>query len=166
MLGALYDRVGAPAYSLAVRILGQPEAAEEIVAAVFAQLRDETRGSHTDVDQLGASVLSLIRQHAIVRRNTDAASRDAGTKRERAAVELPEPTHGRGQPLLNPSERIRLRQSLAQLAPLERTAIELVFFEGLTQNELADRLNVTVDTVRQSVEHGLRTLQDAVPGSR
>ena len=43
MLGALYDRVAESAYSLAVRILGRPEAAEEVDAAVFAQMRDEAR---------------------------------------------------------------------------------------------------------------------------
>ena len=166
MLATLYDRVAEPAYSLAVRILERPDAAEEVVAAVFSQLRDEADGATPDVDRLGASVLSLIRQRAIVRRNTDPAARNAETKPERAAVEIPEPTHGRGQPLLSPEERIRLQQSLMHLATEERTAIELVFFEGLTQDELADRLRVTIDTVRRNIEHGLRTLRGIVLRTR
>ncbi len=166
MLGALYDRVAEPAYSLAVRILEQPEAAEEIVASVFAQVRDEAGGADPDVDQLGAIVLSLVRQRAIVRRNADAAASNVGTKRERAAVEIPEPTYGSREPLLSRAERLRLRQSLAQLAPEERTAIELVFFEGLTQDELADRLTLTIDVVRRNVEHGLHTLGSTAFGSR
>ena len=165
MLGALYDRVAEPAYSLAVRILERPEAAEEIVAAVFAQVRDQADVADPDIDQLGAVVLSLVRQRAIVRRNADAASK-VGTKRERAAVEIPEPTSGRREPLLSPAKRLRLRQSLAQLAPEERTAIELVFFEGLTQDELADRLTLPMDAVRRNVEHGLLTLSDTASGSQ
>ena len=163
MLGALYDRVAESAYSLAVRILERPEAAEEVVAAVFAQVRDEA--ADTDVDQLGAVVLSLVRQRAIVRRNTDPAIREVGPKRERAAVEIPEPTHGRRQSLLTRAQRVQLRQSLAQLAPDERAAIELVFFEGLTQDELADRLNAPLEVVRRHVEHGLHTLRGAALGS-
>ena len=107
MLGALYDRVAEPAYSLAVRILGQSEAAEEIVAAVFAQVRNEADVVDPDVDQLGAVVLSLVRQRAIVRRNADAAASNVGTKRERAAVEIPEPTYGSREPLLSRAERLR-----------------------------------------------------------
>ena len=166
MLGALYDRVAEPAYSLAVRILEQPEAAEEIVASVFAQLRQETGVANPDVDQLGAVVLSLVRQRAIVRRNTDAAASNVGTKPERAAVEIPEPTYGRREPLLSPAERLRLRQSLAQLAPEERTAIELVFFEGLTQDELADRLTLPIEAVQRNVENGLHTLRGTAFGSQ
>ena len=163
MLGALYDRVAEPAYSLAVRILGQSEAAEEIVAAVFAQVRNEADVVDPDVDQLGAVVLSLVRQRAIVRRNADAAAK-FGTKRERAAVEIPEPSSGRREALLSPAEGLRLRQTLAQLAPDERAAIELVFFEGLTQDELADRLTLPIDAIRRHVDHGLHTLAGTALG--
>lgn len=166
MLGALYDRVAGPAYSLAVRILERPEAAEEVVAAVFAQVRDEANGASPDIDELGASVLSLIRQRAIVQRNTDAAIRGAGAKRERAAVEIPEPTYGRQVQLLSPAEQVRLRQALAQLSPEERAAIELVYFEGLTQDELADRMTATIDAVRRYVQNGLLTLDGSAHGRR
>lgn len=165
MIGALYDRVAEPAYSLAVRVLGQPEAAEEIVAAVFAQVRNESEVANLDVDEQGAVVLSLVRQRAIVRRNADAAAK-FGTKRERAAVEVPEPTAGHREALLSPAEGLRLRQSLAQLASEERAAIELVYFEGLTQDELADRLTLPIDVVRRQVEHGLRTLAGMAFGSQ
>ena len=158
MLGMVYDRVAEPAYSLATRILERPEAAEDVVAAVFAQVRDEADGANSDIDQLGTVVLSLVRQRAIVRRNADAATSKVGAKRERAAVEIPEPTSGRRESLLSPVERLRLQQSLAQLPPGERTPIELVFFEGLTQDELADRLTQPIDIVRRNVEHGLQTL--------
>ena len=166
MLGALYDRVAEPAYSLAVRILRRPETAEEIVAAVFMQVRDEVDATSPDVDQLGATVLSLVRQRAIVRRNAEAAASSAETRRERAAVEIPEPTSGHREPLLSPAERRRLQQSLEQLAPEEREAIELVFFEGLTQDEIADRLTLPVDAVRRNVEQGLHALGDTAFGSQ
>ena len=166
MLGALYDRVAEPAYSLAVRILKRPEAAEEIVAAVFMQVRDEADVASPDVDQLGATILSLVRQRAIVRRNAEAAASNVGTKRERAAVEIPEPTSGHRNTLLSPTERLRFRQSLSRLAPEERIAIELVFFEGLTQDEIADRLALPIDAVRHNVEYGLHALGDTAFGNQ
>ncbi len=164
MLSIVYDRVAEPAYSLAIRILERPESAEEIVAAVFEQLKDEADVSNADVDHLGAVVLSLVRQRAIVRRNADAATSKVGTKQERAAVEIPKPTSERREPLLSPAARLRLQQSLAKLAPEERTVIELIFFEGLTQHELSDRLTLPIDTIRLNVEHGLRTLAGTALG--
>jgi len=166
MLGTLYDRVAEPAYSLAVRILRRPEAAEEIVAAVFVQVRDKVDVASPDVDQLGATVLSLVRQRSIVRRNAEATASSAGTKREGAAVEIPESNSRHREPLLSPAARLRLQQSLEQLAPDERTAIEFVFFEGLTQDEIADRLTLPVDAVRRNVEHGLRALGDMAFGGQ
>ena len=164
MLAMVYDRVAEPAYSLAIRILKRPESAEEIVAAAFEQLNDEVDVSNADVDHLGAIVLSLIRQRAIVRRNTDAATSEVDTKRERPAVEIPKPTSEWRERLLSPAARLRLQQSLAQLASEERTAIELVFFEGLTQYEVSDRLTLPIDTIRLNVEHGLRTLAGTALG--
>jgi RNA polymerase sigma-70 factor (ECF subfamily) len=157
MLGALYDRVAESAYSLAILILGQPGAAEEIVASVFEQVRNEADIAHSDVDQLGVTVLSLVRQRAIVRRNANNAA-SFGTNRERASSEIPKPTSGHREALLSPADGLRLQRSLAQLAAEERTAIEWTFFEGLTQEELADRLDLPIDAVRRHVEHGLHTL--------
>ena len=160
MLEALFDRVGGPAFSLAVRILGNPEVAEEIVGSVFTQVKGELDTANYEVDRLGARVLSLVRQRAIVRRHSDRASRGLGTKGERAAVEIPDPAHGRRLPLLTDAQRSQLRRSLAELPAAERSAVELAFFEGLTQDDLAEKLNLTVEAVRQRVTAGLRTLRD------
>ena len=58
-------------------------------------------------------------------------------------------------------EQTQLLEALSQLDPEERNAIDLVFFEGLTQDELKDRLHVTSDRIRQNVEHALQKLRDA-----
>ena len=163
MLAVLYDRIGEPVFSLAARILKEHEVAEEVVAAVFTQVREEAAVSDDAINQLGARVLSLVRQRAIVRRHSDLATHDIEDKHECVAVEIPNHAHGRRPTLLTPLERASLRQSLAQLPSPERVAVELVFFEGWTQDELADKLHTTVAIVRQRINRGLTTLRDSVP---
>ena len=159
MLAALYDQVGDSAFSLAMRIVEKPNLAEKIVAEVFAQIYGEHEVG-ADLNQSGARVLALVRQRAIVRRHGE----QGGTWRqhERAAVEIPELAHGDSRPLLGATQQARLRQALAQLPPTERLAVELIYFEGLTQDELADRINATVDDVRHKVTRGLSVLRDTL----
>ena len=161
MLSTLYDRVAEPAYSLAIRILGQPKAAQEVVTLVFDEIRGDAEDVHADIDLLGNTVLSLVRQRALTRRHSEADSHAIGSKTESRIVLIPEPTGGHRQPLMSRQEHTQFLQALSQLEPEERNAVDLVFFEGLTQDELKDRLHITSDRIRQNVEHALQKLRDA-----
>ena len=165
MLATLFDRVGESAFSLAARILDRPEDAEDVVTSVFAQVRGEFDGADGDTRRAASRVLSLVRQRAIVRRHGNRPLDDIARTHERAAVGIPNPTQGDLPGLLTAAQQVRLRQSLAQLPPTERLAIELVFYEGLTQDEVADRMNASADAVRQKVTHGLKALQGAMGGT-
>ena len=161
MLSTLYDRVAEPAYSLAIRILGQPKAAQEVVTLVFDEIRGDAEDVHADIDLLGNTVLSLVRQRALTRRHTETDSHITGSKNESRVFLIPEPTGGHRQPLMSRQEQAQLFEALSQLDAEERNAIDLVFFEGLTQDELKERLHVTSDRIRQNVEHALQKLRDA-----
>ncbi len=165
MLVELYDRVGESAFCLAARILDKPEDAEDVVSSVFAQVRGEFDDASGDARRAAARVLSLVRQRAIVRRHGNRPPDDIARKHERAAVGIPDATHGDPPGPLTAAQQVRLRQSLAQLPPNERLAIELVFYEGLTQDEVADRMNTSADAVRQKVSQGLEALQGAMRGT-
>ena len=164
MLAALYDRVGESAFSLAMPILEQPDDAEDVVTSVFAQVRGEFDDAAGDAGRPAARVLSLVRQQAIVRRHGDRHDDDLARRHERAAVGIPDATHGDPPRPLTVTQQIRLRKSLAQLPPTERLAIELVFYEGLTQDEVADRMNTSAAAIRQKVTGGLNALQEVMQG--
>tara|TARA_B100001123_G_scaffold156807_1_gene181560 strand:+ start:14236 stop:14721 length:486 start_codon:yes stop_codon:yes gene_type:complete len=161
MLSNLYDRVAEPAYSLAARILGQSEAAQEVVTLVFEEIRNDAEDAQANIDLLGNTVLSLVRQRALTRRHTETDSHVPGSKNESHLAVIPEPAGGYRQPLMSRQDQALFLEALSQLAPEERHAIDLVFFEGLTQDELKDRFDMTSDRIRLNVEHALQKLQDA-----
>ena len=161
MLSTLYDRVAEPAYALAVRILGQSEAAQEVVTLVFDEIRDDAEDAQADIDLLSNTLLSLVRQRALTRRHTETNFHAPGSKNESRFAVIPEPTGGYRQPLMSRQDQALFLEALSQLAPEERHAIDLVFFEGLTQDELKDRFDITSDRIRLNVEHALQKLQDA-----
>jgi RNA polymerase sigma-70 factor (ECF subfamily) len=159
-LGELYDRYGAMLYALAHRILGDPAEAEEAVADAFAQAwRDASRfeagrgsGAAWLVVMVRTRALDLARSSrrrarvAVVAAGADpnefAASPDAGVLSD---------------------ERSRLvRGAIAQLSPIQREAIELVFYGGLTQSETAARLGAPLGTVKTRIRDGMQKLRDAL----
>ena len=155
MLAALYDRVGSAAYSLAVRIIGDRASAEDVVAAVLSTVY-EAPGSGPGVEDRAASrVLHLVRSRSLTHRD---ASRPGG--RGAATREIPGATTGGDGPPLSEVELARLREAAATLPEVTRRAIELVFFDGLTQADLSVHLDLPEAAARRVVHEGLVTLRD------
>jgi len=155
MLAALYDRIGATAYSLATRITGDRAVAEDLVASVFATVYEEA-GSTPDLeDRVAARLLRLVRTRALAIRQADRAGAGAA-----ATTEIPGQTSGDDSPAPSPGERERLAKALAALPEDTRQAIELVFYEGLTQSDLGVRLDLPVAAARHTVREGVTTLRD------
>ena len=163
-LGALYDRHGRAVYSLALRILGDESDAEEVTQDVFAQAwrrvaqYDESRGT------VVAWLLVMARTRAIDRFRARRV-RPEGRVHEDDGLTLQQ------LPATNPdvaSEMVaaergqRVRRALEDLPFLQRVAIELAYFEGLSQREIAERLEQPLGTVKTRMRLGLLKLRDAL----
>ena len=172
-LAALYDRHAGAMYSLAMRIAGEPEAAEEIVRGVFAAARSEAgrRPGAGAPDAHG--LLAATRVRAIEHlRAGGAAGGAASTVPEAesddvppdprpgdtATLRLPDPARGRVADEHGPDDAPLLRSALRELPPLDRLAIELAYFEGLTISRIGMRLEQTPKAVNTRLRAGLRRL--------
>nr|WP_286207219.1 sigma-70 family RNA polymerase sigma factor [Thermomicrobium sp. CFH 73360] len=163
-LEVLYDRYARSVYSLALSILHDPGAAEEVTQELFfhvwqyPQLYDAARGP------FGPWLLRSARNRAIdvLRRRT---------RERQLSWRLEMTTHVTNQndpddTALQNEAVARVRQVLAELDSGLRQVIELAYFEGLTQREIAERLGVPLGTVKTRVRTALQRLAAALAGDR
>jgi RNA polymerase sigma-70 factor, ECF subfamily len=155
----IYDRHGAPAYSLAFRIAGDRVAAEDIIQEAFLSIwrtrarYDAARGS------VRTWVLGIVHHRAI-----DSLRRDERHARRRASAEGIEDTHEAAQ--LTDLEAIRADEARAvqkavQSLPTEQTrVIELGYYGGFTTSEIAEMLGTPLGTVKGRMRLGLDKLRN------
>jgi RNA polymerase sigma-70 factor, ECF subfamily len=157
-LSALYDRYSAMLYAMLLRILKDRGAAEEVLQDLFLQLwlgaarYDASRGS------LGGWLLVIGRNRALSRLRGKQRHEILPDPEEFSFDALPslenlEDDAARTQ-LMN-----RLRRALAALPPEQREAVELAYFEGMTQTEIAERMGSPLGTVKSRVRAAMQTLK-------
>jgi RNA polymerase sigma-70 factor (ECF subfamily) len=156
-LGALYDRHASLVYGLAMSVLRDPAEAEDLTHEVFVGLTDHTfdpeRGTLT------AYLVSLTRSRAIDRLRR--GGRHLRLLRQWHESE-PEPTSA-PTPHQAISERQvsdRVRAALAELSDREREVLELSYYRGLTQAEIADQLGAPLGSVKSWARRALLSLRD------
>ena len=103
--------------------------------------------------------VTIAHRRAVDRVRSEQAHRDrqARVARDRA-VRRPDPRDG----ALESEERRRARAALAALSPVQRQALELAFYDGLTHVEIADRLDIALGTVKTRIRDGLIRLRTAM----
>jgi RNA polymerase sigma-70 factor (ECF subfamily) len=163
-LGPLYDRYGPVLYAVAYRIVGQRADAEEVVIEAFAQAWRDAPRFESGRGSVAGWLTMIARSRALdlVR---------ARSRRERitatAAADRPDspPAMGdwRGDPAAGvelAERRVRVREALETLSPPQRQAIELAYFEGLSQSEIAERLQEPLGTIKTRVRLGMQKLRE------
>lgn len=158
-LGSLYDRHGRAVYSLACRIVTDRADAEDVVQEVFAQAwRQAARYEPLRATVIGW-LLMMTRARAIDRVRARSARPVA------AGMELPDlPDFAPGQEAAAISlESVeRLKEALRELPAAQRTAIELAYYDGLTQADIAATLGEPLGTVKTRMRSALQKLRAAL----
>ena len=157
-LAELYDRYGKLAYSLVVRAVRDSAIAEDLVQETFLRVWNRVHSIDPEKGALGPWLLAIARNRAI-----DYLRSVAG--RERNAVELDESEHaslyrGMESELLISDQARRVRQAMEKLAPNYRTVMELAYFEGLSQSEMAAKMGQPLGTIKTWVRTALQSLRD------
>jgi len=154
-LAELYDRVGGIAYGLAYRILRDESLAEDAVQDAFLGLW-RTAGSYIP-ERAKASTWILTLVH---RRAVDVVRREERRRTEplEGAPELSEGSAEEAAWLR--LDRARVQSALAELPDQQREAIELAYYGGYTQSELAERLGQPLGTIKSRMFSGLSRLRE------
>jgi RNA polymerase sigma-70 factor, ECF subfamily len=162
-LRELYDIHARAVYSLAVRILRSQSDAEDIVQEVFVQAwrqatrYDASRGTVAGWLLMQAKSRSIDRLRA--RRARPEQSEEARVSEPVDASDAADIQIVRGE------QAARVRQALDELPALQKTALELAYYEGLTHVEIAEQLEQPLGTVKTRIRQGLLKLRQALGGA-
>lgn len=159
-LASIYDRYAGIVYGLARRVLGNRQDSEDLVQEVFLSLLnhctyDPARGS------LAAYLIAMTRSRAIDR--VRARGRSLRLLNTWASLDADTPA----RPL--PSDQASLQEcasamlsALEQLPKAQREVIELAYFKGLTQTEIAEHLSAPLGSVKSWARKGVLSLRAAM----
>jgi RNA polymerase sigma-70 factor (ECF subfamily) len=153
-MAQLYERYSPIVYSVALRVLSDTGAAEDILQEVFMQL-------WRDPDVFDATRGSLPGWLAVITRNRAIdflRKRRPETDISDVVVSV-EPDLAGSAELSRALEKIR--GALAGMPPPQRSALEMAFFEGLTHTEIAERTGEPLGTIKTRIRAGLLTLRKA-----
>ena len=163
-LAELYDRYSDLLYSLAVRIVGGASDAEEALQDTWMQAWRNASSYDASRGGVGAWLVTIARSRALDRVRSLGSRRRAETL---AAAEIaaepppsaPDPATGYARRML----RKDVLTAMTALAPQQRVVVELAYFEGLSQTEIAERMSAPLGTVKSWTRQALLKLRERVP---
>lgn len=158
----LYDRYASTVYALLLRILSNADDAQEVLQETFvkawtsAKMFDALRGSEV------AWLISIARSRGIDRlrsRKIRDEREDQAGREVSIHSSFVESTTGADMAIQS-EERTAVRGALAELPDPQRIALELAYFEGLSQSEIAARLNEPLGTIKTRMQLGMKKLRE------
>lgn len=164
----LYDRYSSTLYALLIRILANAEDAQEVLQETFvkawtsAKMFDALRGSEV------AYLISIARSRGIdrLRARRIRLDREDEAGREISTVSgFVDRTNGADKAIQS-EQTVAVRGALAELPDAQRRALELAYFEGLSQSEIAARLSEPLGTVKTRMQLGMKKLRDRLQDYR
>ena len=165
-IGQLYDRYGAVLFAVAYRIAGQRADAEEVVLEAFAQAWREAPRFEAGRGSVASWLTTIARSRALdlvrARSRRDRLTATAAADRPGTSPAMGDFRPDPAGALDNDERRRQVRQALETLSAPQREAIELAYFEGLSQSEIAERLQEPLGTVKTRVRLGMQKLRECL----
>lgn len=161
----LFERHAGVATALARRVVRQPHLAEEIVQEAFLNLWRDPGGYRADRGSVRAWLLGMVHHRAVdLIRREEAQRRRADEMVAGARDELADHSDEVVEAVARPQERRTVRAALDHLPDEQREVLELMYFEGLTQTQVAERTRQPLGTVKSRALLAMRRLRTALEG--
>ena len=156
--GRFYDRFAPLVFSFAMRMLQQRAAAEDLLQEVFLQIWREAASYSAERGSPEAWIITITRSRAIDKLRSI-------RRRDKSFVPMEGPSGKEydgemesGAPASD--SKIMVNSALSQLSESQRQVLELAYFDGLTQSEIAERLKEPLGTVKTRMRAALGRLRD------
>ena len=154
-MAALFDRYGSLVYSIALRVLTEPAAAEDVMQEVFIQVWQNPRTFVSGRGSLAGWLAVVARNRAVDllrrRRPSDPVEEVVLVSRTNLALEA------ESHMMMD-----RIRTHLESLPPDQQRSLQMAFFEGLSHAEIAAQTGTPLGTVKTRIRTALLSLREAV----
>ena len=155
---ALYDRHGSAAYSLSYRMMGEKQAAEDLMQDAFLKVWRNAESYRTERGSVRTWILSIVHNRGIDQLRS-LASRRRTQDRVEASAPVSQPSEAFAQTWRN-SQREQVREALGTLPAEQLKILELAYFSGYTHVEIAELLELPLGTVKGRMRLGLKKIRD------
>jgi RNA polymerase sigma-70 factor, ECF subfamily len=162
-LETLYDRHRVPAYSLAIRSLGNPTDAEDVVQEAFLSIWRAAGSYRSDRSAPRSWILSIVHHRAIDK------LRSRKSRVQPVALDEGLQVPDGADVWREVSSKLSgddVRRALQDLPEEQRRTIELAYFEGYTHVQISELMGVPLGTVKGRMRIGLHKLKTLLQGSR
>ncbi|MGA9801182.1 MAG: sigma-70 family RNA polymerase sigma factor [Terriglobales bacterium] len=153
-MAALYDRYSSLVYAVALRVLGDTGAAEDVLQEVFLQLWRNPGAFDSSRGNLGAWLGVIARNRAI-----------DGLRKRRPETDIADVVVSVEPDMASDAERGRamekVRGAMVGMSASQRSALEMAYFEGLTHTEIAVKTGEPLGTIKTRIRTGLQALRKA-----
>ncbi len=154
---ALYDRHGRVAYSLAYRVVGEKQEAEDVVQEAFIKVWRSAGGYRVGRGSVRTWILSIVRNSGLDHIRSR-ASRGRMQDKVEASAPTSEPSEAFSEAWRN-TQQGRVREALKALPQEQLKILEMAYFSGYTHVEIAERLELPLGTVKGRMRLGLQKLR-------
>jgi RNA polymerase sigma-70 factor (ECF subfamily) len=153
-MGALYDRYSSIVYAVALRVLQDTGAAEDVLQEIFMQLWRNPGSFDSSRGNMAAWLAVIARNRAI-----------DSLRRRRPVDDIEDVVVSVEPDLATETDRARamdkVRSALEQMPAAQRKTLEMAYFEGLTHTEIAQKTGEPLGTIKTRIRSGLLTLRKA-----
>jgi RNA polymerase sigma-70 factor (ECF subfamily) len=158
---ALFDRYGASAFGMALKICSNRALAEDVVQEAFLSIWQRAGRFDPERGTVAAYLFAAVHNKAV-----DAVRHEESLRRREEGV-ADFTTETGGEEVVEAAwlgvRRKEVRSAVARLSPIQREALELAYFEGLTYREVADKLGIPLGTAKTRLRDGMIRLRGLVP---
>jgi RNA polymerase sigma-70 factor, ECF subfamily len=158
--GVLYDRHSHAAFSLAYRMMGDRQESEDLVQGAFLKVWRSARSYRAERGSVRTWILYIVQNRGIDQLRS-LASRRRMQEKVKASAPRSEPSVAFTQSWRN-SQREQVREALKTLPPEQSKILELSYFYGHTQLEIARLLNTPLGTVKSRLRLGLKKIGEHI----
>lgn len=159
-LAELYDRFTPLLYPVALRIVRSVGDAEDVVQDAWMQVWKRSATYDPGRGTVAAWLITVARSRALDRYRSMASRNRAESRVD------PEPDAPPSDPASDAASGdvgARVREALGQLQPQQRRVLEIAYFDGLSQSEIAERVQAPLGTVKSWTRQGLMRLRELLP---